>query len=111
MGGQGMAKRSFAVHCRRVDSDRFSRPDGPVPGAGRHRLPGVRAAARVGQSPQVPARDCWSRKSTKQPKVVRSISASARPERFFLTRMANKTPCGRVSAADAFASRRGPLLG
>jgi hypothetical protein len=29
----------------------------------------------------------------------------------FLTRQANKTPYGRACAADAFASRREPLLG
>ncbi len=29
----------------------------------------------------------------------------------FLARQANRTPYGRACAADAFASRRGPLLG
>ena len=51
---------------------------------------GARLKECWGQIP--PARDCWSRKSTKQPKVVRSISASARTEMVFLSRQAN-TAC------------------
>ncbi len=51
-------------------------PEWPMPSAGRHRPPGVRAVPARRDSST--ARDCWSRKSIKQPRVVWSISASAR---------------------------------
>ena len=74
------------VFCRGCFCPFFS-PGWPLPSAGRHRPPGVRAVPACCRP--APARDCWSRKSTKQPKVVRSISASARTEMIFLSRQAN----------------------
>ncbi len=54
--------------------------------------PGARLTECWGQIP--PARDCWSRKSIKQPKVVWSISASARTEAVFSPGRPIRRPMG-----------------
>ncbi len=53
---------------------------------------GARLTECWGQIP--PARDCWSRKSIKQPKVVWSISASARTEAVFSPGRPIRRPMG-----------------
>ncbi len=53
---------------------------------------GARLTECWGQIP--PARDCWSRKSIKQPKVVWSISASARTEAVFSPGRPIRCPMG-----------------
>ena len=64
------------------------------------------AAPRGSAVPSSPARDCWSRKSTKQPRVVWPISASARTMTVFLARQA-RLEC---RAAPVVASGRRHLV-
>ena len=64
------------------------------------------AAPRGSAVPSSRARDCWSRKSTKQPRVVWPISASARTMTVFLARQA-RLEC---RAAPVVASGRRHLV-